>query len=93
MKNGTWRDVPGQVQVWFAVEVQLVLEHLVDGVARRAILRDLVFGNVPLTSVRSGERGEVSSLASAVAAGRLLLGHTEVLEVADDVLGVDLRLG
>lgn len=82
-------DEAGQVEVGAAVEVQLVLEHLVHGVAGGAVRRDLVLGDVALAGVGGREGGQVLRGLAAGRAGAVA-GEAQVLQVLDYVFGVDL---
>jgi hypothetical protein len=83
-------NTPGQVQVGPAVKIQLVLQHLVHGIRRGSILRDLEFGDLLLAGVAGRVGRDVGGSAFGVDVLQAGLLHMEVMEAFDDLVGIDL---
>ena len=76
----------GKIQVRLAVELDLVVNHLVDGVGGGAVVRNTVGGEGLAGGVGGGVRGRVAVGAAA----RVGVAGGNLAEAVDDVVGVYL---
>lgn len=82
--------IPGQVQVWSAIEIQLVLQHLVNGICGSSVLGYHEFGDLLFAGVAGGVWGDVRGTAFGVDMSPARLFHMEIVKTLDDLFGVDL---
>lgn len=84
------QSIPSQVQVWSAIQVQFVLQHLVYSICRSPILWHLKFRDLLPAGVPRRVGCDVRSSASGMHMLLHSLLHMEALELLNDRIGVDL---
>jgi hypothetical protein len=84
--------VPGQVQVGSAIQVKLVLEHLVDCICGSSFMGYLELGDLLLAGVSSGVWSDMRGSAVSMYMFLACLFHMEVVEALDNLVRVDLEI-
>jgi hypothetical protein len=83
-------DAPGQVQVWSAIEIELILQHLMHSICRRTILWDLEFGDLLFAGVSGGVWGDVRGSSASVDMLLASVLHVHIADAFDNLIRVDL---
>lgn len=84
--------VPSQVQVGSAIQVKLILEHLMDCICGSSFVGYLELGDLLLAGISRRVRSDVRGSALSMYMFLACLFHMEVVEALDDLIGIDLEI-
>lgn len=88
-----WEEqIPGQVQIWSAIKIKFILEHLVNCICRCSLIWDLELGDFLFRSIASAVWCDMGSSSFGMGMMAACLLHVHIRETFDDLIGIDLEI-